>query len=99
MQPEPIEDMDFAANEDHAPQSPDKHSSALGRTQVAYYSMLMVHARLMLDTMTRQGIGEFLNGDYTLSLPDDVIADLKGALNAESSDRESFNSRFKTQPD
>ncbi len=98
MQPETIDDIDQAANEPHTlPSIPVQLGSILNRTQLAYYSLLMVHARLMLDTMSRQGITDFLNGDYTFSLSSEVVEDLKGALNAESAERESYASRFKAQ--
>lgn len=70
-------------------------SDVLDRTHLAYYSLIVTHARLMLDTMTREGISQFLTGEYLFSLPDDVIEDLKHALNTESAERESFKSRFK----
>lgn len=61
------------------------------RYQIAYLSMLDVHAALMLSTMTRKNIVDALAGSYAIDLPQDAHTDLRDTLNAEVSARAADN--------
>ncbi len=51
--------------------------------QISYLSSVELHANLMLDTMSREQINYSLEVAYPFTAPENFIADLRAALNAE----------------
>jgi hypothetical protein len=65
--------------------------------EIAYYSLLSVHAALLLDVADGEDIRYQLDIAYPFSLPESAIADLRAQLNAEREDRARMARRqFKT---